>query len=125
MILSNALESIKKLVSREEESPQDAQEIKMSTTARSNPFDDIHGLVEALKAAPQDKEGAFRVATWLMVLEQMQALMEQVGHAESLAAETKSTIENQTTPTVEEIKAQVKAELQSDMNDADADVILF
>ena len=97
----------------------------MSTTARSNPFDDIDGLVEALKKAPQEKEGAFRVATWLMVLEKMQEIVRQVGHAETLAAETKSTIENSSTPTVEEIKAAVKAEIQSDMNDADADVILF
>ena len=75
----------------------------MSTTAKSNPFQDINGLVDALEKAPQDKEGAFRVATWLMVLKEIQRISNQVG-------QTAEVINNQETPTVEEIKQQVKEE---------------
>lgn len=124
MNFASVLESLKTLVTKEEESPSKEQEIKMST-ARSNPFDDINSLVEALKQAPQDKEGAFRVSTWLMVLEKMQELSEQIGNTAVLAEETKNQIENKTTPTVEEIKNQVKQELQSDIASQDVDTILF
>ena len=90
----------------------------MSTTARSNPFSDIAGLVEALQKAPPDKEGAFRVATWLMVLEEIQTLSNQIGR-------TVEVINNQDTPTVKQIADQVKEDLRSDLADQDADVILF
>lgn len=95
------------------------------STARSNMFNDIDGLVEALRKAPQDKEGAFRVATWLMVLEEIQRISNKIGEAANAIAETKDKVDNQKSPTLEEIKAQVKQELQSDLNDQDADTILF
>jgi light-regulated signal transduction histidine kinase (bacteriophytochrome) len=125
MNFANVLESLNPFVMKEKESPSTKQEIKMSTTARSNPFNDINGLVEALRKAPQDKEGAFRVATWLMVLEELQKLSEQIGNTAEMATLTKAQIEQQHTPTVEDIKNQVKQELQSDLADQDADVILF
>lgn len=89
-------------------------------TARSNPFDDIEGLIEALKKAPQDKEGAFRVATWLMVLQKIKELSDQLGETNNVINETKSQ-----TPSVDELKQQIKEDIQRDMSSEDADVILF
>jgi hypothetical protein len=131
MIFANALESIKKLVTKEEES-QNLNQEKNMTTARSNPFDDINGLVAALENAPQDKEGAFRVATWLMVLKEMQRIAIQLGETERVTSTIKDAVESAETPTVQQITETVNAEiqkakeqLQSDLTDQDPDVILF
>lgn len=124
MTFASALKSLNPFGSKEEESLK-KQEIRMSTTARSNPFDDIDGLVEALKNAPQDKEGAFRVATWRMVLEEMQTIKQQLTNTAVVVSETKTAMENTETPSVEQIKEQVKAELQNDLAGEDPDVILF
>jgi hypothetical protein len=95
------------------------------TTARSNPFDDINGLVEALENAPQDKEGAFRVATWLMVLKEIQRISEQLGRTEEVTNTIRTTVEQTETPTVEDIAKKVREELQTDLSKQDAEVILF
>lgn len=98
----------------------------MSTTAKSNPFDDINGLVAALENAPQDKEGAFRVATWLMVLKEMQRIAIQLGETETVTNTIKEAVDNTNeSPTVEEITQRVKEELQTDLASEDPDVILF
>lgn len=89
-------------------------------TARSNPFDDLESLIEALKKAPQDKEGAFRVATWLMVVQKIKELADQLGETNNALNETKNQ-----TPSVDEIKKQIKEDIQKDMSSEDADVILF
>lgn len=97
----------------------------MSNVVKSNPFTNVDGLIDALEKAPQDKEGAFRVATWLMVLKEIQSLKLHVEKTQIVVSETKNKIDNQNTPTLDEIKSQVKAELQSDLASKDADVILF
>jgi len=92
----------------------------MSTTQKSNPFDDIDGLVEALEKAPQGKEGAFRVATWLMVLTEIQTLKNQLqGTVEDIQNVKDST------PSADDIATKVKDDLNSNLADKEADVILF
>lgn len=90
----------------------------MSETANSNPFSDINGLVEALEKAPQDKEGAFRVSTWLMVLKAFQSLKEQI-------ESNKNQLDSTKIPSVEEISSEVQKNLETNLANKDADIILF
>lgn len=83
----------------------------------------INELVAALRSAPQDKEGAFRVATWKMVLEsfldmkeEISVLNQKLGIVEQTA---KSAAESQ--PNTEAIKKAIK----DDISKADAQKILF
>jgi len=100
------------------------QEIKM-TTAQSNPFDDLNGLVEALAKAPQDKEGAFRVSTWLMVLKKIQALQEAIGNTAEVIAKNEDLRKKTSSPSLQDITNQVKKELESDLAKSNATKIIF
>ena len=81
-------------------------------TAKSNPFDNIEGLLEALKAAPQDKEGAFRVSTWKMVIEEIVRLKKSVGDVTQIATNR---------PSVDDIKKAIEKDIKEDLSSADAD----
>lgn len=83
----------------------------------------ITELVKALQNAPQEKEGAFRIATWRMVLEafsEMQndinTLNQKLGIVEQTA---KSAVNN--TPDAEAIKQAIR----DDINKADVNKVLF
>ena len=95
------------------------------TTAQSNPFDDLNGLVEALAKAPQDKEGAFRVSTWLMVLKKIQALQEAIGNTAEVIAKNEDLRKKTSSPSLQDITNQVKKELESDLANQDATKIIF
>ena len=76
-------------------------------------------LLEALTNAPQDKEGAFRVCTWKMVIEELVNIKRRLEGATG-------TIENLDVPTVEEITQAVKADIEKDnLSKEDAGSILF
>jgi len=92
-------------------------------TARSNPFDDIEGLLEALAAAPQDKEGAFRVSTWKMVIAELVAMKEAIGETAQVAASAEAAAKER--PSIDEIKEAVAGDLKQEIDASDAETILF
>lgn len=93
------------------------------TVAKSNPFNDLNGLLAALAKAPQDKQGAFRVATWRMVIQEIINIQEQL----SLAAKREVVDEaiEETKKKLEETRQQLEANLNEKMSADDADTILF
>lgn len=83
----------------------------------------IAELTQALQSAPQEKEGAFRVATWRMVLDafvdmqkEIQTLKQKLGFVEQTATTAASK-----TVDVEALKKVVK----DDLSKADINKILF
>ena len=91
------------------------------TTANSDPFSNIGELIKALAAAPQNKEGAFRVSTWLMVLKEIEKISQQIGTASETIESNKNKIENTENPTLTEITAKIK----EDLANQDATKIIF
>ena len=85
-------------------------------TAKSNPFNDLEGLLKALESAPQDKEGAFRVSTWKMVIEEIVQLKKSVGDVTQIASNR---------PSVDDIKEAIAKDIKEDLSTADADKFLF
>lgn len=83
----------------------------------------INELLDALKSAPQDKEGAFRVATWRMVLQEfanMQTKLLELEKASGLV-EKKIVSISASTPDVESIVSKIK----DDITKADSSKVLF
>ena len=79
----------------------------------------LEALLKALKAAPQDKEGAFRVRTWAMVVEELVFIKSRLEGATGV-------LENIKMPTVEEITQAVKQDIEKDnLSKEDAGPILF
>jgi hypothetical protein len=80
-------------------------------------------LVNALKSAPQDKEGAFRVATWRMVLETIQNMQEEINTLNKRLGIVEQTAQAaaESKPNTEAIKQAIK----DDISKADAQKILF
>jgi len=93
------------------------------SVAKSNPFDDLEGLLKALAKAPQDKQGAFRVATWRMVIEEVLKIKEQVGNTAVVAARAESAAN--TLPDINKIRQDIESSLQEKISAEDADTILF
>lgn len=83
----------------------------------------IQDLINALQSAPQDKEGAFRVATWRMVLEAFQVMQDdlQLLNNKLGIIDQKATRASETVPDTEAIKRAIK----DDISKADAQKILF
>ena len=79
-------------------------------------IDPLHQLLEALTNAPQDKEGAFRVRTWKMVIERLVALENAVTETTNIVKEA---------PSAEEIRAAVERDIQSNLADEDEGKVLF
>lgn len=76
-------------------------------------------LLIALKAAPQDKEGAFRVGTWKMVLQAISDMQNDIADLESkLGIVSKATV---TAPDA----AAIKKSIQDDLSKADSNKVLF
>lgn len=84
-----------------------------------NGIDSVEKLAEALKSAPQEKEGTFRVATWNMVIERMLQIEKAV---EQLAnVDVSEQIKTAVSENVEAIKTEINNEISS----SSADTILF
>jgi len=83
----------------------------------------IEELLKALKSAPQDKEGSFRISTWKMVLEEFFNMKEELDSIKkslgSVEKTTKEIASNQIN--TEEIKKSIK----DDISKTDADKLLF
>jgi len=92
-------------------------------TAKSNPFNDVESLYQALLKAPQDKEGAFRVSTWKMVIEEMVRIKKQLDQTHNLAEEAHLVAADK--PSAQQIKEEIEKDLSEKMNAEDADTILF
>ena len=76
-------------------------------------------LLEALTKAPQDKEGAFRVCTWRMVIEELVNIKRRLEGATG-------QIEDLKVPSMEEITQAVKEDIEKDnLSEKDAGAILF
>ena len=67
----------------------------------------LEALAAALAAAPQDKEGAFRVRTWKIVIDELVNI-------KSRLEGTAGKIDNLSVPTVEEITQAVKQDIEKD-----------
>lgn len=79
----------------------------------------VEELLEALKSAPQDKEGAFRISTWRMVLQTLVDMATEIQDINSqVGIVTKAT---QSAPSAETIKRAI----QDDLGKADANKVLF
>jgi hypothetical protein len=83
----------------------------------------IAELVAALKSAPQDKEGAFRISTWRMVLEEFATMSERIQLMESGLGVVQKTAESAASKSVD-IEGLKKA-VKDDLSKADAGKILF
>jgi len=94
-----------------------------SNVAKSNPFNDVDGLLEALKKAPQDKQGAFRVATWCMVIQELINLKQAIGQNSELAQSAAQAASER--PDIAAIKAEIEKDLDKKMDSGDAETILF
>ena len=76
-------------------------------------------LLDALTKAPQDKEGAVRVCTWKMVIEELVNIKRRLEGAEG-------SLQNVSIPSVEEISQAVKQDIEKDnLSQKDAGPILF
>jgi len=94
-----------------------------SNVAKSNPFSDMQGLLNALAKAPQDKQGAFRVATWRMVIQELVNLQKAIGETAEVAASAQLAAKDK--PDLEALKAEIAKDMDSKMSEDDASVILF
>ena len=73
-------------------------------------------LLKALSAADQNLEGAFRVRTWKMVIQEIIKLRDTL-------KETGDIIKN--TPSVEEIKQTVENNIQKNLANEDESKVIF
>lgn len=83
----------------------------------------IQELVTALQSAPQDKEGAFRVATWKMVLESFANMQNRLNALESSLGVVQKTAESAAAKTFD--AEAIKKAVKDDITKADANKILF
>lgn len=82
----------------------------------------IEELVMALQSAPQEKEGAFRIATWNMVLSSFLEMQEKITELEAaLGIVEKKADATAKTPDIATITKAVK----DDLSKADANKVLF
>lgn len=91
-----------------------------TNVARSNPFDDVEGLLEALKKAPQNKQGAFRVATWCMVIQELIHLKKSIGETADVAQQA---VDGK--PDFAALREEIKNDLNQKLSEDDAETILF
>lgn len=78
--------------------------------------DPLFQLLEALTSAPQDKEGAFRVRTWKMVIERLVNI-------EKALTETTNIVKEK--PSTQEINDVVENKLKTNLSSEDENKILF
>ena len=83
----------------------------------------ITELIKALQNAPQEKEGAFRVSTWRMVLEAFEEMRFTIQKLEEKSGlvERKIVGISASAPDAESIAKAIKA----DLSKADASKVLF
>ena len=94
-----------------------------TNVAKSNPFNDVQGLLDALAKAPQDKQGAFRVSTWRMVIEELISLKNQIGETAVVAANAEQVAKQK--PDIDALKQEIQKDLNDRISADDADTILF
>lgn len=83
----------------------------------------IQELVDALKSAPQEKEGAFRIATWRMVLEEVLKLQTSINALQSSLGNVSAKVNETASKTVD--AETIKKAVKDDISKADAQKILF
>jgi hypothetical protein len=83
----------------------------------------IQELVDALKNAPQEKEGAFRIATWRMVLEAFAGMQNRIATLEASLGVVQKTADAAASKTVD--TEAIKRAVKDDISKADANKILF
>jgi hypothetical protein len=83
----------------------------------------IKELLNALQSSPQDKEGAFRIATWRMVLESFTTMQEEINSLKQKLGVVEKTAQeaSEKQPNTEAIKKAIK----DDISKVDAQKILF
>jgi hypothetical protein len=86
----------------------------------------IEELFEKLKKAPQDKEGAFKISTWVLIVNEIIKIKVALQEFESIknhVGEINRNIKN--IPNVDEIAKEVKSSLQIDLLKEDPKKVLF
>ena len=78
--------------------------------------DPLLDLLKALSSADQEKEGAFRVRTWKMVIEEIVKFRDQLQETDNKVRET---------PSAEEIREAVKSDIQRNLATEDEGKVLF
>jgi hypothetical protein len=83
----------------------------------------IEELLKALQSAPQEKEGAFRIGTWKMVLEAFSEMRSDIARLEEALSIVEKDVEEavSSSPDTDAIKKAIK----DDLSQADANKVLF
>ena len=87
---------------------------------KSNPFNDVEGLLTALKKADQSKQGAFRVSTWCMVIQELINLKASIGEVGQVAEQAVSQ-----KPNLEKLREELEQNMDNRLSEDDASTVLF
>lgn len=77
-------------------------------------FKGLDGLLEALSKAPQDKQGAFTIATWKMIIAEIIKIRNKLDEAEK-------TIQKKPNINIDSLKKDLQKKFEPD----ESDIILF
>jgi hypothetical protein len=85
-----------------------------------NKIQTLETLLKALQSAPQDKQGAFKVSTWRMVIEELVAIKTTIN---SVAHQTEALAINQSA--VQDSQKELEKTISDKINTEDVNTILF
>jgi hypothetical protein len=94
---------------------------KTESSASFSTLDELHIL---LSKAPQDKEGAFRISTWKLLVERILELSRQI---ESLKQQPNisETLQKEIGNITKTVASEVASKMKTELDGSDADAILF